>query len=32
MIAKLERLDVLVANAGIAMYDYEVTKDGWETT
>ncbi|KAJ8077835.1 hypothetical protein PM082_002275 [Marasmius tenuissimus] len=31
-IAELERLDILVENAGVAMYDYEVTKDGWETT
>ncbi|KAK1232147.1 hypothetical protein PQX77_004718 [Marasmius sp. AFHP31] len=31
-IAKLERLDILVENAGVAMYDYEVTKDGWETS
>jgi NAD(P)-dependent dehydrogenase (short-subunit alcohol dehydrogenase family) len=27
-----ERLDVLVANAGICTSTYEATKDGWEST
>jgi NAD(P)-dependent dehydrogenase (short-subunit alcohol dehydrogenase family) len=26
-----ERLDVLIANAGIGRHPYEKTKDGWET-
>ncbi|KAL0567399.1 hypothetical protein V5O48_014591 [Marasmius crinis-equi] len=28
----LDRLDILVENAGIAAYDYAETKDGWESS
>ena len=28
---KNEPLDILIANAGIAMFKYETTKDGWES-
>ncbi|KAJ8074023.1 hypothetical protein PM082_012313 [Marasmius tenuissimus] len=31
-ILNLERLDILVENAGVAMDGYYETKDGWETT
>ncbi|KAK1216298.1 hypothetical protein PQX77_021085, partial [Marasmius sp. AFHP31] len=31
-IDRLERLDMLVENAAVCMYQYEVTGDGWETT
>ncbi|KAL0570975.1 hypothetical protein V5O48_010982 [Marasmius crinis-equi] len=31
-IEQLDRLDILVANAAVGMYDYLATKDGWETT
>jgi retinol dehydrogenase 12 len=27
-----DRLDVLVCNAGVETFDYETSKDGWETT
>ena len=29
---KNEPLDILIANAGVAMGAYETTPDGWETT
>ena len=29
---KNDSLDILVANAGIAVGEYETTKDGWEST
>ncbi|KAF4584703.1 hypothetical protein EYR38_001934 [Pleurotus pulmonarius] len=29
---EVERLDILVANAAIIPHEYEVTKDGWETS
>ncbi|KAJ8074042.1 hypothetical protein PM082_012333 [Marasmius tenuissimus] len=28
----LERLDIIVENAGVAMGEYKLTEDGWETT
>ncbi|KAK1225847.1 hypothetical protein PQX77_011209 [Marasmius sp. AFHP31] len=31
-IAGLERLDIIVENAGVAMGEYKLTEDGWETT
>jgi retinol dehydrogenase 12 len=27
-----DRLDILVCNAGVETFDYETSKDGWETT
>ena len=29
---EVEWLDILVYNAGIATWEYEATKDGWEST
>ena len=29
---ELDRLDILIENAGIATQEYRTTKDGWEET
>jgi NAD(P)-dependent dehydrogenase (short-subunit alcohol dehydrogenase family) len=29
---KHDRLDIIVCNAGVSYFDYELTKDGYETS